>query len=76
MVKKDIRIILNKKQYLICKHRSQCYLDERSGGIRIFGFGLSFRNIKKSGYELTFSQRHGYNKYVKIFGYVITFLKR
>ena len=53
----------------------QCYLDERSGWIRIFGFGLSFRNIKKSGYELTFSQRHGYNKYVKIFGYVITFLK-
>ena len=53
----------------------QCYTEERSGWFRIFGFGLSFRNIKKSGYELTFSQRHGYTKYVKIFGYVITFLK-
>ena len=54
----------------------QCYTDKRSGWFRIFGFGLSFRNIKKSGYELTFSQRHGYTKYVKILGYVITFLKR
>ena len=51
------------------------YTDERLGWFKIFGFGLSFRNIKKSAYELTFSQKHGYTKYVKIFGYVITFLK-
>ena len=53
----------------------QYYRNIRLCWFRIFGFGLSFRNIKKSGYELTFSQRYGYNKYVKIFGYVITFLK-
>ena len=32
----------------------QCYLDERSVWFRIFGFGLYFRNIKRSGYVITF----------------------
>jgi hypothetical protein len=40
---------------------------------RIFGYGFTIKNNKHT--PLTFSQRFGYRKYLKIGDWVITFLK-
>lgn len=42
---------------------------------RIFGYGLCFRNTNTARFRLTFSERNGYKKYIKMFGWVITTLK-
>ena len=42
---------------------------------RIFGYGLCVRNTRTSNFSLTFSERMGFKKYTKIFGYIITTLK-
>lgn len=41
---------------------------------RVFGYGLHVKNLNKRG--LTFSQRIGVVRYLKVGKYVITFLKR
>ena len=42
---------------------------------RVLGYGLCFRNTKTAKFNLTFSERYGYKKYLLIFGWVITTLK-
>lgn len=58
----------NKKYKLFSFHKSNGYL-----WFRIFGYGLHFKNYKKTG--LLFSERYGYVKTLKIFNWSIKILK-
>lgn len=48
------------------------YFDKQCGWFRIFGFGLSWQNIKY--FPLLFSERNGFQNGIIINGYWIKFL--
>lgn len=49
------------------------HIEKDFGYFMIFGRGLHWKNIKI--YPLTFSERSGYEKYLKIGKWIITYLK-
>lgn len=50
------------------------YYENKFGWFRIFGIGLKFKNILYN--DLTFSERNGYKKTLKIGNWVISFLNK
>lgn len=50
------------------------YLDKRIGWFRLFGIGLSWKNI--ADHPLIFSGRMGYPKYFKIGNWAIKYLPK
>lgn len=60
---------------VICKRKIlTCALGKHSGWLRVFGYGVSYKNLKKIG--LSFSERNGYTKIIKVGNYSIKKLNR
>jgi hypothetical protein len=53
----------------------QGMFDKHQFWIRIFGKGITARNINKT-YGLLFSERNGYKKYIKMGNWVISYLRK
>ncbi len=62
------KIIYNGKR-ILAYHKG-----EKMFWFRIYGIGFSFRNVNR--WPLSFGERLGYSKYLRVFNYIIEFLPK
>jgi hypothetical protein len=48
------------------------YVNDGAGGFRLFGFGIYWRDLRRS--KILFSERRGYSRVFKVGNFVVKFL--
>ena len=56
------------------KDHKACYFGKNSGWIRIFGYGIVWKDLRR--YDMMFSERMGFRRFIIINHYLVRTLKR